>query len=175
MTPIPFLRPHLVTLEAFEPYLRRMEQTRCYSNFGPLNDAFEKRLLADFFGGSGALTTVNNATTGLILAISLMKKPGARYAVMPSFTFAATPLAAMWAGLEPYFVDVDADTFSVSEASLAAALDRLGPEAAVVVPYAAFGSAIDVAPYARLVATGLPVVVDAAASTGTTQIGRAHV
>ena len=44
--------------------------------------------------GSGALTTVNNATTGLILAISLMKKPGARYAVMPSFTFAATPLAA---------------------------------------------------------------------------------
>ena len=168
MTAIPFLRPNLVTLETFEPYLRRMEQSRSYANFGPLNSELEQRLLESLFNGKGALTTVNNATTGLILAIAQMKKAGARYAVMPSFTFAATPLAAMWAGLEPYFVDVDMDTFCVSDSSLTAALKALGDQAALVVPYAAFGFPMDLAPYSRLVRSGMPVVVDAAASTGAT-------
>src|SRR5690606_27503528 len=122
MARLPFLRPNLVPLEMYERYLRSMEDRRWYSNFGPLNEAFERRLVEECFDGRGALSTVNNATTGLILAIALLKRAGGRYALMPSFTFAATPLAATWAGLTPYFVDVDSRGFSMDPEALRSAL-----------------------------------------------------
>ena len=170
---IPFLRPNLVMLGKYEQYLRGMEESRCYSNFGPLNTLFEKRIRAECFNDRGALSTVNNATSGLILAMALMKRAGARYALMPSFTFAATPLAAIWAGLEPFFIDVEMDTFAMQQESLARALGELGDKIAVVVPYATFGFPIDLEPYTRLVREGIPVVVDAAASFGATCGGSA--
>lgn len=166
MTTIPFLKPNLVKLEKYEKHLRSIEQSRLYSNFGPLNSLFEDRIKAEYFHGIGATSTVNNATSGLMIAMATMKRPGGRYAVMPSFTFSATPLAAIWAGLDPYFVDVNTDDFSMSEESLLQALERLGEEVAVVVPYATFGFPIDLSPYARLFREGMPVVVDAAASFG---------
>lgn len=171
MPKIPYLRPRLVPLEEFAGYVRQIEQTRVYSNFGPLNTRFEERIVSEYFGGAGAATTVNNATAGLILAIALAKRPGGRYAVMPSFTFPATPLAAIWAGLEPFFVDVSPDDFCLSLTELERTLDELGHSVAVVVPYAAFGYPMDLAPYADLVKRGVPVVVDAAASFGTSLEG----
>lgn len=68
----------------------------------------------------------------------------------------------------PYFVDIDPDTWCTDRAGLHAAIDRLGSELAVVVPYATFGTAMDLAEYAELHDKGIPVVVDAAASLGTT-------
>ena len=170
---IPFLRPRLVRLEKYRRYVEGIDERRLYSNFGPLNAQFEKRVLHEHFAGRGAASTVNNATTGLMLALAQAKRPGGRYAVMPSFTFAATPLAAMWAGLEPLFVDVRGDDFCLSEASLDEALRRHGEEVAAVVPYAAFGQPMDLAPYERLMQRGIPVVVDAAASFGATRGGAA--
>jgi dTDP-4-amino-4,6-dideoxygalactose transaminase len=168
MTRIPFLRPNLVTLDKYARHIRSVDESRCYSNFGPLNRLFEERVRAEFFGGTGAVLTVNNATSGLMLAIALMRRKGARYAIMPSFTFAATPLAAMWAGLEPYFIDVEPDTFAIGAQSLQRALDDLGEEVAVVVPYAAFGLPIALDIYTQVVESGIPVVADAAASFGAT-------
>lgn len=171
MAKIPYLRPRLVPLDEFADYLRGLENNRIYSNFGPLNSRLEERIVSEYFGGKGAVTTVNNATSGLMLAIARAKRAGGRYAVMPSFTFAATPLAAMWAGLEPFFVDVDSDDFCLSLPELERALKQLGDSAAVVVPYAAFGYPMDLTPYERLVERGVPVVIDAAASFGTTAGG----
>src|SRR6266498_2113636 len=86
---------------------------------------------------------------------------------MPSFTFPATPLAAMWCGLEPYFLDIREDTWCVDEQAINQALNDLGSQVAIVVPYATFGTAVDLSYYAKLQASGVPVVVDAAASFGT--------
>ncbi|HMN80432.1 MAG TPA: aminotransferase class I/II-fold pyridoxal phosphate-dependent enzyme [Burkholderiaceae bacterium] len=166
MEPIPFLRPRLVTLDHYRHHIESTEKSRHYTNFGPLNNRFEARVLEEWFGGVGAVTTVANATLGLMLAISQTKRAG-KYAVMPSFTFAATPLAAQWCGLEPLFVDVDPDEWVVDQAALKAVLDRYGDDIAVVVPYATAGTHMDLAPYEALQARGIPVVVDAAASMGT--------
>lgn len=164
---IPFLRPNLVKKEAYLDYLAQIDASRLYSNYGPLNTQFESRVLAEYFGGEGGVTTVNNCTTGLILAISRHRRPRGRYALMPSFTFAATPLAAQWCGLEPYFIDVRPDTWSLDEEKLGQALGRLGDEVAVVVPYAAFGHCLDLAYYRGLESVGVPVVLDAAPGFGT--------
>jgi dTDP-4-amino-4,6-dideoxygalactose transaminase len=167
MNRIPFLRPNLVTVDDAMPYLRRMEESRIYSNFGPLNTEFESRILREYFGGVGAVTTVHNATVGLMLGIAAARRPGGRYAVMPSFTFAATPQAARWCGLEPYFVDIRPGDLCPNTGCIEDTVRRLGDEVGVVVPYATFGTACDLAYYDTLLARGVPVVVDAAASFGT--------
>jgi dTDP-4-amino-4,6-dideoxygalactose transaminase len=163
---IPFLRPRLVEPEVYLERLRQLQQTRRYSNFGPLISEFEQRVVQQLLGARGAALAVCNATIGLMLAIAAVRRPRGRYALMPSFTFAATPLAAQWCGLTPYFVDARRDEWCMDESALAAALATLGDEAAVVVTYATFGAPIDLRAYARLHGDRVPVVIDAAPSLG---------
>lgn len=163
---IPFLRPRLAALADYASLIEQIDASRLYSNFGPLNTRFEQYVVEEQFDGEGSAATVCNATLGLMLAIQAVRRPG-RYAVMPSFTFAATPLAAQWCGLEPYFVDVDADSWCVDPVSLKNALAHLGDAVAVVVPYATFGTALELLPYETLIEDGVPVVVDAAPALGT--------
>lgn len=166
MNKIPFLKPNVVRFEEYSEHLKSIDENHLYSNFGPLNTLLEKRLLAEYFDGVGSVTTVANATLGLVLAISQCRRPGARYAVMPSFTFAAAPLAAQWCGLEPYFVDIREDDWCVDDAMLTDTVAALGDQVAVVMPYATFGTNLDLAPYRKLHEAGVPVVIDAAASFG---------
>lgn len=168
MRRIPFLRPNLARKEKYLDYLAQIDQSRIYSNFGPLNTLFEERLLTKLFAEKGALLTVANATLGLMLAFAHSRRAGGRYAVMPSFTFAATAQAALWCGLTPYFIDIDPETWCSDIAILKATVKKLGSEVALIVPYATFGTAIDLSPYAELHNEGIPVVIDAAASVGTT-------
>jgi dTDP-4-amino-4,6-dideoxygalactose transaminase len=164
---IPFLRPDIVKKEAYWKYLNEIDENRIYTNYGPLNDRFEKRILTEYFQGVGNLTSVNNATMGLILSILELKRPNAKYAIMPSFTFSATPLAAIWCGLEPYFIDIDKETWLLDEQKLKETLTLLGDEVAIVVPYATFGTHIDLSLYNKLQGSGIPVVIDAAPCFGT--------
>lgn len=167
MNRIPFLRPSVVKAESYLPLLREIDESHLYSNFSPINNRFESRVLAEYFAGNGAVTTIGNATLGLMLAIKAAARPGARYAVMPSFTFAATPLSAIWCGLQPWFVDIDPRSWCMDEAKLDATLQRLGDEAAVVVPYPTFATYTPLSRYADLHRGGMPVVIDAAPGFGT--------
>ncbi|NSL52672.1 DegT/DnrJ/EryC1/StrS family aminotransferase [Calidifontibacillus erzurumensis] len=166
MKKIPFLRPNLVKKEALLPYLEEIETSRMYSNFGPLNKRFEKRVLEEYFDNIGDAATVSNATIGLILAISACKNPKGKYALMPSFTFAATPLAALWCGLEPFFIDIRPNDWCMNEELLEDTIKKLGNDVAVVIPYATFGTYLDLTFYQQLHKSDIPVVIDAAASFG---------
>ncbi|MGG3887074.1 aminotransferase class I/II-fold pyridoxal phosphate-dependent enzyme [Brevibacillus panacihumi] len=163
---IPFLKPDVVKLESYAQCLNQMDESRIYSNYGPLNQLFEQRIIHEVFQDIGHLTTVNNATTGLMLAISESKRPKGKYALMPSFTFSATPLAAIWCGLEPYFVDINEENWCMDQEKVQALIEELGEQIAVVIPYATFGTFMDLTYYNQLEERGYPVVIDAAASFG---------
>jgi dTDP-4-amino-4,6-dideoxygalactose transaminase len=167
MIDIPFLKPNIVKKEAYLTYLDQIDMSRVYSNYGPLNTLFEQRVLMEYFQNQGAVSTVSNATTGLMLAISASKRKGRKYAIMPSFTFSATALAAVWAGLEPYFIDIREDDWCINEEAVEDVIRELGDAVAVVIPYATFGTWLDLSYYSSLHNRGIPVVVDAAASFGT--------
>jgi dTDP-4-amino-4,6-dideoxygalactose transaminase len=92
---------------------------------------------------------------------------GRQYALMPSFTFAATAQAAMWVGLTPLFCDVDPHTWLACPNSENALLERYGNDIALIVPYATFGNNLDLCHYEKIARERrVPVVVDAAASLG---------
>lgn len=166
---IPFLRPQPPRLSRLASKLTRIEDSGIYTNYGPVNTSFEAALTKRFFAGEGGCVTVNNATIGLMLSMAeaIGGRPSRRsYALMPSFTFAATAQAAIWAGLTPLFCDIEADTWLPCPRSEDALIERHGADIALIVPYATFGNNLDLDRYATLARRGIPVVVDAAASLG---------
>ena len=168
---IPFLKPNPPKLSELLEQLAEIEASSIFSNYGPVNTLLEQSFTREFFGGQGACVSVCNATIGLMLAIRMAIGPAGdktrRYALMPSFTFAATAHAAVWAGLTPLLCDIEPDTWLASPSAEKELLDRYGDKIAVIVPYATFGNNLDLDHYERLSSQyGVPVVIDAAASLG---------
>ena len=167
----PLIDPNPPRLSEHLDVLRRVEESGIYSNNGPELRAFEAAATATLFGGQGACLGVGNATLGLMLAIRQAMghapAPG-KLALMPAFTFAATAQAAEWCGLTPLLADIDPDEWTMCAAAEERLLEKHRGEIAVVVPYATFGTAIDLDRYAWLMRRfGVGVVIDAAASLGT--------
>jgi dTDP-4-amino-4,6-dideoxygalactose transaminase len=166
---VPFIRPNPPKLSAMTTELRAIEDSGIFSNYGPVNSRLEDRIASSVFGSRGACVTVANATIGLMLAIkqAVGWKPTGRYALMPSFTFAATAHAALWCGLTPLLCDIDPDTWLPEAAAEDTLLKRYGNEIAVILPNATFGNCLDLTRYHGLSAEyGIPLVIDAAASMG---------
>ena len=159
------MRPKLPAAEALLPYLRRIDATRVYSNWGPLASELEGRLAETFRLPSGAVTSASSGTAALVGAIlasagrATEERP---LALIPAFTFVATAAAVEQCGYRPHFVDVDPETWIIDPQRLAdhPALDRVG----LVVPVAPFGRTVAGAQWnAFRQTTGVPVAIDGAA------------
>ena len=66
----------------------------------------------------------------------------------------------MW--IEPYFIDISIDDWYMDKTVLLHKIEELKEEVAIVVPYATFGSWMNLEEYEELEKKGIPVVVDAA-------------
>ena len=160
------MRPILPPADCLLPYLRRIDAARIYSNFGPLVMELQSRLAAHFGVPPECVTTSSCGTTALMAAILATAGPATDerpYALIPAFTFAATAAAAERCGYRTIFADVDAESWMLDPDRCLShrLLDQIG----VVVPVGPFGRPV---PQARWLAfrerTGVPVVIDAAAS-----------
>lgn len=162
---VPVLRPLTATSERIAPYLKRIDASRIYSNFGPLVLELGDRL-CDLVGlPSGGLVGASSGTTALtatILAQAGRATTRRPLAVVPSFTFGATALAVELCGYELLLADADAESWMLEPTALRdhPDLDRIG----LVVPVAPFGRHIPQSPWQSFHHdTGIPVVIDAAA------------
>jgi dTDP-4-amino-4,6-dideoxygalactose transaminase len=87
---------------------------------------------------------------------------------MPSWTFAATPHAAVAAGMRPWFHDVDSRTWALNAQAVSETLARNSCPARAVVVVSPFGAPLDMSSWQSFQQkTGVPVVVDAAAGFDT--------
>lgn len=73
------------------------------TNHGPFCQEFESCLSK--FLSAKYISVVNNATTGLMLALKALSK--GKEIITTPFTFAATASSIKWLGLKPVFVDVE--------------------------------------------------------------------
>jgi dTDP-4-amino-4,6-dideoxygalactose transaminase len=172
---IPLLRPNPPRFADLRDALAVLDASGVFTNNGRLVRQFEAAATETLFGGIGGCVTVCNATMGLILAISHAAGAGGKggLALMPSFTFAATAHAALWAGLTPLLCDIDPDTWIPSAESEEKLLRQHSGRVSVIVPYATFGNGLDLERYAWLSRRhDVGVVVDAASSLGSTHEGR---
>jgi dTDP-4-amino-4,6-dideoxygalactose transaminase len=162
--PVPVARPFMPSAEAILPYLQRIDSKRWYSNFGPLLIELEARLAARFSRPTLVCTAVNG-TQALTLALQALQVRSGGLCIMPSWTFVATAHAAIQAGLTPWFLDVDPVTGVLDADHVRERLAHAPGPVSAVIPVAGFGQPLDPEPWVRLRdETGLPVVIDAAAS-----------
>jgi dTDP-4-amino-4,6-dideoxygalactose transaminase len=160
------LRPQLPNADRLLPYLRAIDETRIYSNGGPLCRELERRLEARLPEPDGAVACAGSGTAalvGAILAVAGRASPERPLALAPSFTFVATAAAAELCGYRLHLVDVDPETWALDP-------DRLIDhpklfETGVVIPVAPFGRPVPQAPWTAFRRrTGTPVVIDGAAA-----------
>jgi dTDP-4-amino-4,6-dideoxygalactose transaminase len=164
---IPVARPRLPGADAVLPYIERIDAARWYSNFGPLVSELEQRLAARL--GEGALVaTAINATQALALTLKAMDLPAGGLVAVPSWTFVATAHAVLQAGLVPWFMDVDPETWMLTPETVEAAVRRAPGALVAAIPVCPFGAMPDLAAWRALrEATGVKVLVDAAAAFDT--------
>lgn len=150
---IPVMKPMIPSVDEALPYLRSMEASGVYSNFGPLVQALEERL-AEWLGlpDSALVVTTTSATAALIGVCSTLD---ANRFIVPSFTFPATPLAVRRAGRELQLADISAESWLVDIP------EEVTPRDAVI-QVRPFGRSVT---FAEIDHSG-PVVLDAAASLG---------
>ena len=168
------LRPLLPVAEKLLPYLRSIDATRTYSNHGPLASTFEARLCKYLRMPEGGVICTASGTAALVGAIlggPGRASPGRPLAIIPAFTFVATAAAVQQCGYEPYLVDVTPDSWMLDPVGLRAhdMLRKVG----LVVPVAPFGRPVPQQPWRTFMKeTGIPVVIDGAASFDTAMLAR---
>jgi dTDP-4-amino-4,6-dideoxygalactose transaminase len=160
------LLPLLPSADRLLPYLRRIDETRFYSNRGPLSRELEERLAVALALPQDGLICASSGTAalvGAILATAGPATPERPLAIIPAFTFAATASAVAQCGYQPYLADVDPDSWMLAADRLVDHPQRR--RIGLVVPVAPFGRPVPQEPWRRLRATtGIPVVIDGAAS-----------
>lgn len=165
MSQIAFLKPMMPSAETLLPYLKQIDQNQQYTNAGPLLQAFEHNildLLPSQAQGQLQLAAVSSGTTALEIALKALRLPKGAKVLVPAYTFIASAIAILNAGLEPVIVDVCADSWQLSP-ELASQHSQARDDIAAVMPVAVFGAPVDMPAWAAFSKQHrLPVVIDAA-------------
>ncbi len=168
--------PHLPLAAAVLPYLEAIDRARRYTNGGPLLGELEAGLAEHFRLPPGGVVCVANGTLALTLALAAREPARDSLCMMPSWTFVATAHAVVAAGLTPWLVDVDAQTWALTPALARRYLAAAPGEVGAILPVAPFGAPVDAAAWdAFALETGIPVAVDAAAGFDSARPGEAPV
>lgn len=150
IAPIPVMRPLLPRAASIEPYLHRIDATRWYSNFGPLEEWLRERFAQRLGCAPSAVVLCASATAALHGLVAIAAPVAWE---VPCFTFPAAALAVVQAGKRLRLVDIDPHTLRAR-------------------PTGRDCGRIDVLPFGAGVAAadldrdGPPVIIDAAASLG---------
>lgn len=158
---IRFLVPEMPPIWSYLPDLIRVYKNKQFSNRGEFLQKFENNL-KEYFGSRTKPVCVNNATTGLMIAIRALELPVGSKVLVPSMTFAASILAIRNCGLVPVYCDItDTGDFNIETTNIK--LQGLS----AIMPVCCYGNEIskNVITFARNF--DLKIIVDAAGAIGT--------
>ena len=169
---IRFQRPSLPSASRIDRYLELSREEHWFSNGGPCWRLLRERL-ADRVGAY--CVPVASGTLGL-MATMIAVLDGRRDsaapagALLPSFTFLATAQAALWSGLQPRLIDIDASHWHLDPTRLERVIAERGGEIGVVLAVSTFGtpplSETRVRWESACRSAGIPLIVDSAAAFG---------
>lgn len=158
-----FIRPALPPPEQWLPYLGPAYQQNQYSNFGPVHEAFEERLTADYGSPFRRAVLVASGTAGITATLMALGIRGR--VLLPSFTFPASLQAVRAAGCAPVFADVCGCLWEMSAETLQTALVRQDVDCVMAVR--SYGLCRDLSSLEDVCRQAdVPLIVDAAAALG---------
>lgn len=128
---VKFLKPNFPPIRSYIFDLMKMYKNGQFSNNGPFVQKFEIELRKKMLSRTKPVC-VNNATTGLIVALMALDLPKGNILV-PSFTFPATVQSIMLAGFNPIFCDIDLETLMME-------VPKDVPDVVAAMPVCVFGN-----------------------------------
>jgi dTDP-4-amino-4,6-dideoxygalactose transaminase len=152
------MQPKLPAFILVKPYLELMDESKFYSNCGPLVKMLEKKFSVFLGVHESQVILCSNATLALQGAYFLSEP---KKIFIPNFTFPATPLAVIAAGKELHLTDISLNDFHIDVDSV-----ELGEKDALS-PVIPFGSNFELKKYNKF----KNVIFDAAASLGNQNLG----
>ena len=113
---IPVLKPRLPIYDDLEPYLRDMDASNVYSNFGPLSNRLCSLLAENYGAKVQNICLVSSGTSGLLACLSILiemiPKDYADIKVgIPAWSFVATAQVPAFRGVQIVFIDVNSAGF----------------------------------------------------------------
>jgi dTDP-4-amino-4,6-dideoxygalactose transaminase len=163
--PVYVTRPLLPPLDAYSARLAQIWEAKWLTNDGAQLRALEAALSQHL--RAPHLSLLANGTLALLVACRVLELHGE--VITTPFTFAATPNALVWSGLEPVFADIDTRTLTLDPRRVEAAIT---PRTSAILGVHVYGISCDVhALEAIATRHGLRVIYDGAHAFGTTVDG----
>ncbi len=160
---LPLVRPFVPDVPGLTARLGSILDSGRLTN-GPTVSELEERV-ADILGVAHVVA-VSSCTSGLMLVLQAVGATGR--VVMPSFTFAASAHAVVWAGGSPDFAEVDSRTATLDPVDAATLVDGASAMTATHV----YGTPCRVEELQELAdRAGIPLVYDAAHALGSRRRG----
>ena len=170
--PIPVLKPSLPSAEELLPYLKSIDNSRQYTNFGPLVKMFEERICSfheKMFKEQVFVTAVSSGTVALTLSLQALNLPQSSLVAIPALTFVATANAVLNAGHIPVVLDVDPKNWMLTPQYFDHVMkhEMDSQRIKAVVPVCTFGMRQDLQGWKDVISLhGVRVVIDAAGAIG---------
>lgn len=158
--PITVTQPAMPPLEEFIPYLQKIWDSKQLTNGGPFHHQLEQALCE--YLGVEHIALFSNGTLALVTAIQALRLRGE--VITTPYSFVATAHSLLWNGLNPVFVDVDPNTFSITPEQIEAAIT---PNTTAIMPVHCYGYPCDVEGIGQIADKyNLRVIYDAAHAFG---------
>ncbi len=175
MEKINCLIPDLPNAEDLLSQLKRIDENRWYSNFGPLVTEFEKGLELFMRPLSHDLPmhvcTTSSGTAAIEVAILAQNLPRQARILIPGLTFPGTINAIIQAECEPVISDIDENSWCLTP-DIARDIYKYQPFD-MVMPVATYGYPLDIVAWQEFHdETGIPVLIDAAGAFGCQRLGK---
>lgn len=164
---IPVALPLLPRWDELASWMQQIDRTRVYANRGPLCHELEARLAAHYgrAPGDDSVCLTASGTLGLVASLLALDLEPGSICALPSWTFVASADAVVAAGLVPYLLDVDLDTWALDPEHVEAQIAKMPVRPAVIMTVSPFGAPVDTAAWEAFAAdSGIAVVIDAAAA-----------
>jgi dTDP-4-amino-4,6-dideoxygalactose transaminase len=155
-------------------YIKQAFESNYIAPLGPMVDAFESAFAQKT--GIAHAVALSSGTAAMHLALRNLGVGPGDEVFASTLTFIGSVSPVVFQGARPVFIDADAQTWNMDPALLEEELyrcRRFGRLPKAVVPTDLYGQCVDVEKVVRICKPyGIPVVVDAAESLGSTQNGR---
>ncbi|PIR37314.1 MAG: hypothetical protein COV35_09460 [Alphaproteobacteria bacterium CG11_big_fil_rev_8_21_14_0_20_39_49] len=162
---IPVSKTNLPHHSDIYPYLQDIKNDDSTCGRRPLVNHLKTRFQELFGTEKGTVAITSNAVYALANTLKALDVPANSYCLMPSWCSPSIPYAATYAGLTPYFVDVDNDTWTLDVKNTVESLMYIKQEIGAVIVPSSIGETINTKEWDKFTEeTGVPVIIGASNS-----------
>ena len=156
-------KPLLVKSHKLMKKFRIIDKNRYYSNFGPYYYVLKKKIENALKLKKSSITFTSSGYSSLHACCKLIANRNKKKIVLvPTYSFAANPQSIISSGLEPFFVDINKDSYEMDYEDASKILKKYRKKIAAIMIVSPFGYPINIKKYLNIFSKyKVPIIYDA--------------